>query len=45
MSAPHLQISISDAALMATSDGANGEIELRPIASLRTPAWVRWLRP
>jgi len=29
MSAPHLQINISDAALMAASDGANGEVELR----------------
>jgi AraC family transcriptional regulator len=28
MSAPHLQISISDAALMATLDEANGEVEL-----------------
>ncbi|MBO0799344.1 MAG: helix-turn-helix transcriptional regulator [Blastocatellia bacterium] len=28
MSAPHLQINISDAALMAASDGANGEVEL-----------------
>jgi AraC family transcriptional regulator len=28
MSAPHLQISISDAALMATCDEANGEVEL-----------------
>jgi len=29
MTAPHLQISLSDAALMAASDGAYGEVELR----------------
>jgi AraC family transcriptional regulator len=29
MNAPHLELSISDAALMATSDEANGEVELR----------------
>ena len=30
MNVPHLQLGISDAALMASSDGANGEVELRP---------------
>src|ERR1700674_939705 len=30
MNVPHLQIGISDAALMACSDGAYGEVELRP---------------
>src|SRR5215469_1218843 len=29
MNAPHLQVSISDAALMAASDTAHGEVELR----------------
>ena len=30
MKVPHLQLGISDAALMASSDGAYGEVELRP---------------
>src|SRR6201987_5329051 len=30
MNVPHLQLGISDAALMASSDGAYGEVELRP---------------
>ena len=30
MNAPHLQLGISDAALMAASDDPNGEVELRP---------------
>ena len=30
MTTPHLQIGISDAAVTAASDGANGEVELRP---------------
>jgi AraC family transcriptional regulator len=30
MSTPHLQLGISDAALMAASNGSNGEVELRP---------------
>src|SRR6201993_405362 len=30
MNVPHLQLGISDAALMAASDGANGEVELPP---------------
>jgi len=30
MNVPHLQFGISDAALMASSDGAYGEVELRP---------------
>src|SRR5580698_6515451 len=29
MNVPHLQLGISDAALMASSDGAYGEVELR----------------
>jgi AraC family transcriptional regulator len=31
MNTPHLQISISDAALTTASDGANGKVELRPL--------------
>src|SRR6202047_2581558 len=31
MNVSHLQLGISDAALMATSDGAYGEVELRPL--------------
>ncbi len=31
MNVPHLQLGISDAALMASSDGAYGEVELRPL--------------
>src|SRR5260370_38923535 len=30
MKVPHVQLGISDAALMASSDGAYGEVELRP---------------
>ena len=30
MNVPHLQLGISDAALIAAADGPNGEIELRP---------------
>ena len=30
MNVPHLQLGISDAALMACSDGAYGEVELSP---------------
>ena len=30
MNVPHLQLGISDVALMASSDGAYGEVELRP---------------
>jgi AraC family transcriptional regulator len=37
MSAPHLQINISDAALMAASDGANGEVELRDYRKFADP--------
>jgi AraC family transcriptional regulator len=37
MSAPHLQISISDAALMATSDEANGKVELCPYCKFADP--------
>jgi len=39
MNVPHLQLGISDAALMAASDEPNGEVELRLTASLQTPAW------
>jgi AraC family transcriptional regulator len=31
MNVPHLQLGISDVALMASSDGAYGEVELRPL--------------
>ena len=31
MNVPHLQLGISDAALLASSDGAYGEVELRPL--------------
>jgi AraC family transcriptional regulator len=37
MSAPHLQISISDAALMASCDRADGEIELRSYRKFADP--------
>jgi AraC family transcriptional regulator len=34
---PHLQLGISDAALMASSDGAYGEVELRPSRKFADP--------
>jgi AraC family transcriptional regulator len=37
MNTPHLQISISDAALMTASDGAYGEVELRPQRKFADP--------
>src|SRR5215475_9364305 len=37
MNVPHLQLGISDAALMASSDGAYGEVELRPSRKLANP--------
>jgi AraC family transcriptional regulator len=37
MSTPHLQLGISDAALMACSDGAYGEVELRPSRKFANP--------
>jgi AraC family transcriptional regulator len=37
MTAPHLQIGISDAALTAASDGANGEVELRAYRKFADP--------
>jgi AraC family transcriptional regulator len=37
VNAPHLQISISDAALMAASEGANGEVELRASRKFADP--------
>jgi AraC family transcriptional regulator len=37
MSAPHLQITISDAALMATLDGAKGEVELHSYRKFKDP--------
>src|SRR6201984_479476 len=43
MATPHLQLGISDAPLMAASDGAYGEVELRPsrkFADLRLGALV-----
>jgi hypothetical protein len=41
MNVPHLQVGISDAALMAGSDGAYGEVELRP--SRKFADSRRWL--
>ena len=51
MNVAHLQLSISDAALMASSDGAYGEVELRPSCKFADPrlralcaaAQRRWL--
>jgi len=37
MAKPHLQIGISDAPLMAASDGAYGEVELRPQRKFANP--------
>ena len=37
MNTPHLQIGISDAALMTASDGAHGEVELRPQRKFSDP--------
>jgi AraC family transcriptional regulator len=37
MNVPHLQLGISDAALMACSDGAYGEVELRPSRKFTEP--------
>jgi AraC family transcriptional regulator len=37
MNVPHLQLGISDAALMASSDGAYGEVELRPSFKFANP--------
>jgi AraC family transcriptional regulator len=37
MNVSHLQLGISDAALMASSDGAYGEVELRPSRKFRNP--------
>src|SRR5215470_2995896 len=37
MNVPHLQLGISDAALMASSDGAYGEVELHPSRKLANP--------
>jgi len=37
MNVPHLQLGISDAALMAGSDGAYGEVELRPSRQFANP--------
>jgi hypothetical protein len=48
MNVPHLQLGISDAALMASSDGAYGEVELRPSRKFAenwlTHESVRWPR-
>ena len=38
MATPHLQLGISDAPLMAASDGAYGEVELRATSQVRGPA-------
>jgi len=37
MNVPHLQLGISDGALMASSDGAYGEVELRPSFKFANP--------
>ena len=37
MNVPHLQLGISDAALMASSDGAYGEVELHPSRKFADP--------
>ncbi|MFZ1030674.1 MAG: AraC family transcriptional regulator, partial [Candidatus Acidiferrales bacterium] len=37
MNVPHLQLGVSDAALMASSDGAYGEVELRPSRKFANP--------
>src|SRR6516225_878334 len=37
MNVPHLQLGISDAALMASSDGAYGEVELRASRKFANP--------
>src|SRR5260370_40104803 len=37
MNVPHLQLGISDAVLMASSDGAYGEVELRPSRKFANP--------
>src|SRR6202043_1966073 len=37
MNVTHLQLGISDAALMASSDGAYGEVELRPSRQFADP--------
>src|SRR6201984_1389052 len=37
MATPHLQLGISDAPLMAASDGAYGEVELRPSRKFADP--------
>src|SRR3954470_5932336 len=38
MNVPHLQLGISDAALMASSDGAYGEVELHPSRKFADPS-------
>jgi len=38
MATPHLQLGITDAALMAASDGTNGDVPLRPRAQVRGPS-------
>src|SRR5260370_22812645 len=40
MNVPHLQLGISDAALMASSDGAYGEVELRPSRKFANPRLI-----
>jgi AraC family transcriptional regulator len=37
MNVPHLQLGISDAAMIASSDGAHGEVELRPSRKFANP--------
>jgi AraC family transcriptional regulator len=40
MNVPHLQLGISDAALTASSDGAYGEVELRPSRKFADPRLI-----
>ena len=41
MNTPHLQIGISDAALMTASEGANGEVELRHLVETQVVSHPR----
>jgi AraC family transcriptional regulator len=45
MNVQHLQLGISDAALMASSDGVYGEVELHPSRKFADPRLSGWLRP
>src|SRR5438034_9596065 len=45
MNVPHLQLGISDAALMACSDGAYGEVELSPSRRFAAPRLSAMVAP